>query len=281
MNPDEDNDDLINELNGLLERVDSTLDSTDKTAQAQSATILSNVSLNNKAGDEAGQPESSMRQGSKARFQARQARKTAVLMKNQPAIDHDADARLKREAELEEKTIKRICEELDLRIHEINADGHCLYSAVADQLALLSIIPPSHATYTNTRLVASNYIWSHPEDFLLFLPDESSSSSGLMSPRSFEQYCAAIRETSVWGGEPEILALSRAFNVPIHVVQGTSPPVIVHNPVGAPADGDITDKEKKVVRISYHRKMYGLGEHYNSLRPKGNVVKNTLQTILR
>src|SRR4051794_23713967 len=157
-------------------------------------------------------------------------------------------------------------------LHQINADGHCLYSAVADQLALLSIIPSSQATYTNARLVASNYIWSHPEDFLPFLPDETLGSSGLMSPRSFENYCAAIRETSVWGGEPEILALSRAFNVPIHVVQGASPPVVVHNPVGAPADGDIMDKDKKVVRISYHRKMYGLGEVSRIARSRPSMI---------
>lgn len=79
-----------------------------------------------------------------------------------------------------------------------------------------------------------------------------------MSQREFEQYCLSIRDTAVWGGEPEILALSRAYNVPIHVVQAGTPPVVVHNPVGAPNAGDATDK--RAVKISYHRKMYGLGE---------------------
>ena len=27
-------------------------------------------------------------------------------------------------------------------------------------------------------------------------------------------------------------------------------------------------KDNRKVMISYHRKMYGLGEHYNSLRPR-------------
>lgn len=79
-----------------------------------------------------------------------------------------------------------------------------------------------------------------------------------MTPKQFEKYCADIRDTGVWGGEPEILALSRAYNVPIHVVQCGSPPVVVHNPSGAPIEGDV--QEKRAVRISYHRKMYGLGE---------------------
>jgi OTU domain-containing protein 6 len=79
-----------------------------------------------------------------------------------------------------------------------------------------------------------------------------------MSPQQFESYCISIRDTGVWGGEPEILALSRAYNVPIHVVQSGSPSVVVHDPSGSPVEQDVRDK--KVARISYHRKMYGLGE---------------------
>lgn len=79
-----------------------------------------------------------------------------------------------------------------------------------------------------------------------------------MTPAEFKQYCASIRDTAVWGGEPEILALSRVFGVPIHVVQGGTPPIVMHNPSSTPSDGDIPDS--RVVRISYHRRMYGLGE---------------------
>lgn len=83
-----------------------------------------------------------------------------------------------------------------------------------------------------------------------------------MTPKQFELYCAAIRNTGVWGGEPEILALSRAYNVPIHVIQSGNPPVVVHNPTGAPAYDDGFDGSKRAVRISYHRRLYGLGEVY-------------------
>lgn len=82
--------------------------------------------------------------------------------------------------------------------------------------------------------------------------------TGFMSRAGFERYCVAIRDTATWGGEPEILALSRAYNVPIHVIQGDTPPVVVHNPTGAPQDGDL--RKKRALRISYHRRMYGLGE---------------------
>jgi len=158
-----------------------------------------------------------------------------------------------------------------VRIHQINPDGHCLYSSIGDQLALLNIMPPAQAGYSAVRYAASNYIYTHPDDFLPFLPSVEgedgvgATNAGFMSRAGFERYCAAIRDTGVWGGEPEILALSRVYNVPIHVIQGGTPPVVVHNPTGAPQDGNL--REKRALRISYHRKMYGLGEHYNSLRP--------------
>jgi OTU domain-containing protein 6 len=105
---------------------------------------------------------------------------------------------------------------------------------------------------------------AHPDDFVPFLPSvegehgTGASSTGIIGPREYARYCATIRDTSVWGGEPEIRALSRAYAVPIHVVQGGQPPVVVHDPKGAPSTANL--KEQRAVRISYHRRMYGLGE---------------------
>lgn len=78
-----------------------------------------------------------------------------------------------------------------------------------------------------------------------------------MGPAEFAQYCRVMRDTGAWGGEPEILALSRAYNIPIHVIQGGSPSIVVHEPLGSHHGISPTEK---VVRISYHRRMYGLGE---------------------
>lgn len=149
-------------------------------------------------------------------------------------------------------------------ILQIPPDGHCLFSSIGDQLALLNIIPQAQAGYPAVRYAASNYIYTHADDFLPFLPSSGgedgvgATDAGLMTRTEFERYCTDIRDTGAWGGEPEILALSRAYNVPIHVVQGGNPPVVMHNPSGGPQDGHLNDK--KVVRISYHRRMYGLGE---------------------
>lgn len=144
---------------------------------------------------------------------------------------------------------------------QINPDGHCLFSAIADQLVIMGLIPSSLANYGTTRRAAADYIQMHPDDFIPFLPSlegedsAGSTESSLMSPKEFETYCTKMRDTSVWGGEPEILALAKAYNVPIHVIQSQAPYIVVHNPSDAPPpDGS------PVVRISYHRRMYGLGE---------------------
>lgn len=138
---------------------------------------------------------------------------------------------------------------------KINPDGHCLFGAVADQLLLLSLLPPAEATYQTTRKAAADYIQSHSDDFLPFLvsltddnPDEP------MTLEELEKYCHMIRSTAVWGGEPEILALSRAYNVPIHVIQGGKPSVVVHSPNAG------TPRPEMSIWISYHRRLYGLGE---------------------
>jgi OTU domain-containing protein 6 len=251
----------------LMEDLFSQLDSRDTTVQLESAQVIQEIEGNQQALIE----DTSSKKSSKSRHTARLARKAAALVETLSPDDPDQNARLEKEAKQEEEDISKVCKELGLNIHEINPDGHCLFSAVADQLALLSILPPAQATYRTTRLAASNYIFSHPDDFLPFLPSVEgedgvhATDTGLMSPLGFEKYCAAIRDTGVWGGEPEILALSRAYHVPIHVVQGGRPPIVVHEP----QEPSFT---QAIVRISYHRRMYGLGEHYNSLRPKQSLL---------
>jgi len=130
----------------------------------------------------------------------------------------------------------------------------------------LGILPRTQANYIVTRAVAANYIYTHPDDFIPFLPSidgedgVGATNAGLMTPKQLVIYCTAIRDTGVWGGEPEILALSRAYNIPIHIIQSGAPPVVVHNPTGAPDHDSGLDGTRKAARISYHRRMYGLGE---------------------
>ncbi|KAF8636687.1 hypothetical protein AX17_003492 [Amanita inopinata Kibby_2008] len=214
------------------------------------------------------------KQNAKSRFISRKARKAATLVQSYSVDDTEVQDRLQREINEEEDAIERICDQLGLTIFHINPDGHCLFSAIADQLSLLGVAPPSQATYIAVRRAAADYIQSHPDDFLPFLPSLDSAdaneptSTGFMSPKEFEQYCASIRNTAEWGGELEVLALCRAYNISIHVVQSGSPSIVAHNAEG---DAAISTADKSIAFISYHRRMYGLGEHYNSLHRKGQT----------
>ncbi|KAI9459467.1 hypothetical protein BJY52DRAFT_369443 [Lactarius psammicola] len=257
-------DDLVDDLFAVLDLRDKTVQQQQQQPHASMQTA----------------PAAPDKTGSKSRFKARQARKVAALADQQPATDADADAKLEREAKEEERAINKICNELGLDMHEINPDGHCLFSAVADQLAVLNLVPQHEAHYAFTRRAAAAYMLAHQEDFAPFLPSiegegegAGAAESGVIGPREYARYCATIRETGAWGGEPEILALSRAYEVIIHVVQGGQPPVVVHDPSGAPRTDNL--KEQRAVRISYHRRMYGLGEHYNSLRPRTGIHRLT------
>jgi len=99
-----------------------------------------------------------------------------------------------------------------------------------------------------------------------------------MNARQFKQYCSTIKDTAAWGGEPEILALSRAYNVPIQVIQAGTPSVVTHTP-----DGNLPDnlaRDAKIVRISFHRRMYGLGEVGGSEKSAPLVLTYSSTTIL-
>ncbi|KAK3491446.1 hypothetical protein B0T13DRAFT_75021 [Neurospora crassa] len=149
---------------------------------------------------------------------------------------------------------------------DIEPDGHCLFSAVADQLAVHGLpvdgalsankgaqtqekLPP----YRIVRHVAVDYMEKHTDDFAPFLEEP------------FETYVAKIRDTAEWGGQLELTALANAYNVEIRVVQDGRTEVIQPNAV---ANGESNgDKEElKVLWLAYYRHGYGLGEHFNSLR---------------
>lgn len=260
----------------LLDDLIAQLDSNDKTVQSVSAEVINDIQLSQLQENKGAHKQ---KKDSRTKFLERQARKAAEIAQHYAPDNPQADAQIERETKEEEENINRTCKLLGLELYHVTPDGHCLFAAVADQLAVLGVLPREQANYTVTRVAAANYIYTHRDDFLPFLPSivgedgVGATDAGLMTPQQFEMYCTAIRDTGVWGGEPEILALSRAYNIPIHVIQSGTPPVVVHNPSGAPDQDGGFDRSKRAVRISYHRRMYGLGEHYNSLRPKRGIIE--------
>ncbi|KAK3955387.1 hypothetical protein QBC32DRAFT_43828 [Pseudoneurospora amorphoporcata] len=149
---------------------------------------------------------------------------------------------------------------------DIEPDGHCLFSAVADQLAVHGLpvdgpLSKSKGTQTQEKLppyrivrhTAVDYMERHADDFAPFLEEP------------FDTYVAKIRDTAEWGGQLELTALAAAYNVEIRVVQDGRTEVIQPNAV-ANGESNADKEELKVLWLAYYRHGYGLGEHYNSLR---------------
>ncbi|QRW00054.1 OTU-like cysteine protease [Ceratobasidium sp. AG-Ba] len=252
------------EADTLEDDLFAALDARDAETQREAAAVLQSV--------ESAKSEEAVeksKKDSRNRFQARLARKAERIAAELLPKDEAADARTQQEIKQEEEDILSECKAQGLQMIEIPPDGHCMYTAIADQLAILGLIPTSAAVPLTTRTAAANYMFAHPDLFIPFLPSVNgedgagADSPGLISPKEFEIYCAKIRDTGEWGGEPEIVALASAYKVPIHVIQAGPQRIVVHEPM----DGQVA-KPGAVVKISYHRRMYGLGEHYNSLRPK-------------
>ncbi|KZO95179.1 cysteine proteinase [Calocera viscosa TUFC12733] len=254
----EDGDDLLDDLISQLEAKDGPM-------QAEDAKVLGEVALSQQAEAE-GAPGAGKKMSSKDRFKARQARKAEALAASYLPPDPATDTRLEQEAAAEDSQIRAVCFERHLELWQCPPDGNCMFTAVADQLHLLGLLPAADARPEVTRRAAAQYIRAHPADFVPFLPSvtgedgQGATDDGLMTSLQFDKYCEKIERTAAWGGQPELLALAKAFRVEIDVVQGGTPSVVRTLP------GDAQGKWP-VAAISYHRRMYGLGEHYNSLRP--------------
>ncbi|PMB67631.1 OTU domain-containing protein 2 [Beauveria bassiana] len=152
---------------------------------------------------------------------------------------------------IENAYMKKKMEAEGLVEQDIAPDGHCLFSAVADQLQTQLSIPlggtatttvseTKEPAYKTVRRAATDFMASHGDDFAPFVEGD------------FATYLARMRDTAEWGGEPELMALARAYGVGIRVVQDGRTEEF--------GDGD------RVMWLAYYRHGYGLGEHYNSLR---------------
>jgi len=136
----------------------------------------------------------------------------------------------------------------------IRPDGHCLFSAVADQLSQVGIPLGGESDteikedqrYKVVRKAAARYIEGHPDDFVAWLEEP------------LAQYVEKIRDTAEWGGHLELLALAKTYNVEICVLQDGIAQTIEPDAKGS--------KEPEKIWLAYYRHNFGLGEHYNSLR---------------
>ena len=148
-----------------------------------------------------------------------------------------------------------------LQEKEIRADGHCLYSAVADQLTQLKMAlnandienanTDTKGDYKTVRARAADYIEQHADDFAPFL-------EGPLS-----EYVHKVRDTGEWGGQLELAALAKTYGVDIHVLQDYDR---VETIDCGGENGQRAPDDKKAMWLAYYKHGFGLGEHYNSLR---------------
>nr|XP_037284490.1 deubiquitinase OTUD6B-like isoform X2 [Rhipicephalus microplus] len=156
---------------------------------------------------------------------------------------------------VEERELREILEKLGLTIYEIPSDGNCMYKAMEHQLGLFGVLK----SMNELRQETAKYMLSHSEEFLPFLT--SRKSGDVMTAEEYEDYCLEVSSTTAWGGQVELKALSHACKVPITIVQATGPSIEIG-----------TEYNSKPILLSYHRCLYEMGEHYNSLVPKEGEV---------
>ncbi|KAB1228170.1 OTU domain-containing protein 6B [Morella rubra] len=166
---------------------------------------------------------------------------------------------------IEDEELERKLETLGLTVNEIKPDGHCLYRAVENQLALLSH-GSSPYTYQELREVVAAYMRKHASDFLPFflLEDEIEGDSDNSLAERFENYCKEVESTAAWGGQLELRALTHCLRK--HIIFSGSFPDVEMGKEYKPDSGNGSSNSS--VMLSYHKHAFGLGEHYNSLVPK-------------
>ena len=228
------------------------------------------------------------------RAKARLARRAAEMEAQVAAAALEASLQPDRRA-AELAALRERFSALGLTEHEIRPDGHCLYSAFADQLDWLGIplaaglvslgqdqdhdhdkpavVPIDRAgagtrPYKLARLACARYLAEHRASFEPFLDCDATATAG----EDMDAHIAKVRDTAEWGGQMEVLALAKAYGVVANVVQAEGAVLRMGEDADADADADPGVAgasrwgKQDDVWLAYYRHSYGLGEHYNSLR---------------
>ena len=139
-----------------------------------------------------------------------------------------------------------------LRVHEIKADGHCLYRAIGDQLERRAPAGRERdSSYERLRRLAAETMAGDAERYRPFLEDCD-------SDEKWATYVSDVRCTATWGGQLELQALATALEVPIEVYSANMPLVTMGEEYRKNAGDGLS------LRVCHHRHAFGLGEHYNS-----------------
>jgi len=139
--------------------------------------------------------------------------------------------------------------ELGFKLKDIASDGNCLFRAFEHQLSVAGIgkVP----THQELRAEIADYLIKNKFDFQPFMEEPHDTDEG------YERYVEDIRG-NMWGGDVEISAFSKIYQMRVEVYQGFDEPVIHMG----------EDFPNGPVRLSFHKHLYTC-PHYNSLLVEG------------
>lgn len=168
-------------------------------------------------------------------------------------IEQEEEKDEHKDRRIEQDKFQNLLAKIGLRIFNIDADGDCLYKAIEHQLSL-SPDSDERLSFQDIRDRTSEYMLSHSDDFLPFLSNDQ---GDLMSQTEYINYCTRISKTKEWGGHIELTAITQFTKKAVHIYQADHREPIIIEPA--------IKTEKKPMLISFHKHLYHLGAHYNSL----------------
>lgn len=133
-------------------------------------------------------------------------------------------------------------------VHEVAADGNCLFRSLHDQLlALGDEFTTSVPSHVELRRQIVGFIERNGAFYSLFMEDDE----------DIGAYVESMGEDETWGGHVEIHACVRLFGVNVRIFQDHSPAWSVKE----------WPDDTNMLYVSYHD-----GNHYNSVRVKASGV---------
>ncbi|KAL6863893.1 hypothetical protein J3F83DRAFT_173558 [Trichoderma novae-zelandiae] len=199
----------------------------------------------------------------KERLARRAAETEAAMLSAEQEASSMTDHRAKESAYMKGEFAAHGLSEKDIR-----PDGHCLFSALADQLSHNGIPlrdgdgdgddKDKEPAYKTVRKAATGYMEAHADDFAPFLEED------------LGDYVRKMRDTAEWGGQLELIAVARRYGVEIRVIQDGRT-----ERIGGAEEGEGEGDGGKTLWLAYYRHGYGLGEHYNSLRRATTTTTTT------
>lgn len=192
--------------------------------------------------------------GKLTRAQRRRNVKQTKLDERLAALKIDADKPYEVSARTTEKIkLKKILDDLNLKLVEVRSDGNCMYHSLIHQLQVNRKV----WSVQDLRQKTADHMTTNPDEFLPFLAHLETGDP--LTPSEFVQYCDDIAKTNAWGSQVELRAIATVLEWPILVLQSEGPEVRIGE--------EYFSAEKLPLTVVYHRHELSLGEHYNSVMP--------------